>query len=98
LVTAGIHTLILVFTIAALLVGVAALWYAAKQLTVAVKGTQYQNAILVIDQSSEIAVRLGKEPKLLEVLENKTVDNQSILGRLVEFSGRIQELAYLQKS
>jgi hypothetical protein len=76
--TAGIHSSILIFTMAILILTIGALWYAAQQLTIAVKGTQYQNAILIIDQSSDIADRLEKEPKLLQVLENKTDDKQSI--------------------
>jgi hypothetical protein len=68
--TAVIHTLILI----AAIVGLA---YAAKQLNVAVRGTQYQNAILIIDQSAETADRLRKENKLLDVLENKNYEKTS---------------------
>jgi hypothetical protein len=67
--TAVIHTLILI-------VSIFALWYAAKQLTIAVKGTQYQNAIIVVDQSTDVSDQLIHQPKLLDVLENKNSDKE----------------------
>jgi hypothetical protein len=69
---------VLIVAIVALIVAGVMLVYTAKQLALAVKGTQYQNAILIIDQSSDLADRLRKQPKLLEVLENKTSDSASI--------------------
>jgi hypothetical protein len=41
--------LVLIVAIVALIVAVATLVYTTKQLALAVKGTQYQNAILIID-------------------------------------------------
>jgi hypothetical protein len=69
---------VLIVAIITLIVAVATLVYTTKQLAIAVKGTQYQNAILIIDQSSDLADRLKKQPNLLEVLENKTSDSASI--------------------
>jgi hypothetical protein len=69
--TLVVHLLILVVSIIAVI-------YAVSQLRVAVKGTQYQNAILVIDQSTDILDRLRTQPQLLGVLENKVTDQQAI--------------------